>query len=131
MYVNDYGMDVQTASNKALEYIDARRSLIESTHVIPKPTKVGGAFWGSEEQINQAKDQAYLQLKKLYEEDGVTSQKEMRDLLLKGTGWSKEEANKIVERVLKDNNRKPLGPKPKSAPQVSPQDQEDDALLFG
>lgn len=41
MYVNEYGMDIQTASNKALEYIDARRDLINSTEITPKPTFFG------------------------------------------------------------------------------------------
>lgn len=120
-------LSLPEATNKAYEYIQARREKIDSVQIAKPPEEKSwfGASSITPEQTDKAMDEAYEQLKFLYEEDGVTSQKELRDIA-KRAGWQPEQITMILQRVFKDNGRKLKGPSQKIS-----QELQDDALIFG
>jgi hypothetical protein len=121
-------LSLPEATNKAYEYIQARRDKINEVE-IPKPPHDTGWIYTNvtPEQTGKAMEEAYEALKFLYEEDGITNQTELR-AIAKRAGWQPDQVRMLIDRVFKDNGRKLKGPKPK---QISKQDLEDDALIFG
>ena len=125
------------AFNHAAEYIQARREKIDSLEMPARPSSWAGFANPSPKDLEQGMEQAYLVLKALHDEDGVTSQKELRKIAKKG-GWNDEEITQILQKIFQEAGKKLRGPSPQSSAQIPFQQQGKasqaagiDDILFG
>ncbi len=111
-YIESYVTDKENplslpdATAKAFDYISQRRDIIDNVKITPKP------YWST--NVKEEMPKAIADLQKLYDEDGITSQKALREIAQKAN-WSTEETTEILRQVLKRDGRKLKGPKPKSS----------------
>jgi hypothetical protein len=96
-------MSVTEAFNKAYEYIQARRELINEVKIAERPTSWVGS--PNPKAIEDAMEKAYQQLKVLHDEDGIDSQKDLRAIAKRG-GWEDEEITKILQRIFQSAGKK-------------------------
>lgn len=135
--IKDDGMLIDEALEEALDYVNMKNQVVADAKIIDRP--VEGKIWGAgPEQVIQAKQQAYIQLKQLYD-SGIESQTDLRNIAKK-SGWNAAEITDILQSVYSSNGRK-LRTSKKSLPdqtQVSGSEQGTaqqvsgvDDILFG
>ncbi len=75
-------MTVNEAFNHAYQYIEARREKIDTVQITPKPTAWIGK--PNPNEVLQSADKAFQELKSLHYEDGIDSQKDLREIARRG-----------------------------------------------
>jgi hypothetical protein len=104
------GKTLAEASRDANQLVQMRRELIDNVKVTPRPRWFDGAAPDSAPEILPAMEQAFNDLSKLYEEDGIDHQTDLK-AILKRAGWKDEEIIKILQRVFQSQGRKLRVPK--------------------
>lgn len=101
--MRDDGMEVDAAMEEALDYINMKNQIVDEAKITERP--VAGKFWGgSPEEVEQAMQKAYQELKQLYDA-GIDSQRDLRNIA-KNSGWKPEEITDILQAVFSSNGRK-------------------------
>lgn len=111
-------MSVNDAFNRAYDYIQARREKIDNVKITPRPS---AWFGDNPNEIAENQEKAYLELKSLYDEDGIENQKELR-AIAERAGWKPEEITEMLKAVFKGAGKALRGaPRKDSTPQESAQ----------
>jgi hypothetical protein len=113
---NPIGID--QAAKKAYEFNRLQKQIINESKFVEKPSSyIPGYNPKSEKEFQQAEQE----LQRLHDEDGITSQKDLRKIAKRG-GWSNEEITQMLQNVFRRNGKALRGPKPKeSSPEASAQ----------
>lgn len=120
-------MSVNEAFNHAFQYIEGRRERIETFKPTPRPTSwIGDA---NPQEVAQALDKLYQEIKFLHDEDGIENQKDLREIATRG-GWKPEEITKVLQKVFQEAGKKLKGPQGSNQGKAAQVAGVDD-ILFG
>ena len=120
--MNNQKLSLNEASNKALQLINMRREKIDEAQIAQRPQApltIFGRLNVDNNEVDQAFNQAFNELMKLYKEDGIDNQKDLREIAERA-GWSKEETTKLLQAVFKEDGRKLKGPQKANKPDGDP-----------
>jgi len=121
-------LPLNQAFQQAYQFKQAQDNIINNAPFVTRPKPISESYWGgaTPQQYQQAFDNAEVELKRMYEEDGITSQTDLRKIAKRGL-WNDTEITKMLQTVFAQEGRKLRGPKPKD----EYTDTQDDLILWG
>jgi len=133
--MKEEGLGINDAFNRAYQYIEARRDKVDNVQITERPTSWVGS--PNQSEVTRNMDEAYQQLKALYEEDGIDNQKELRSIAARA-GWQPDEITKMLQRVFQVHGKQLASPRARKSAEIPFKEQgvaaEEgglDDLLFG
>lgn len=119
------GESINKAFPRALEFIEKQKVIVDDGKITPRTPE---PFFGQldPKKLNEDMEKASADLQRIHDEDGITSQRDLRSIAER-SGWKPEETTRMLQRVFQRAGKKLKGPSVKTANNEASVDD----ILFG